>query len=500
MAASLPPAVINGCAVTRAYSIRQRRKPLRGFSASELASAAILRMMDQVRRTAVPQDIHGLPISTASTEAAAAFDRTMMGYVKYRAETPDHLQATLAADPDFGLAHCLKGYFAMLSYKQANLPAAVEAARTAQRLTATATARERAHVAALDAWISGDLDRTLAVWEAILAEHPTDVLAVRLAHFVNFWLGRPAEMRASIDRVFSKWGREYAGFATVLSCRCFALEECGDYAAAEPTGRAALEIDPGDIWGTHALAHVMEMQGRQEEGIAFLERLEPNWTGGNNLLHHLWWHRALFHFERREFDAVLDLYDRRFRNLASPLTRTQPDLYIDVQNAASMLFRLERQGIEPGDRWTEIADLAEQRLGDCLSAFTLPHWMMALAAAGRDEAAHRMLTGIREFGEGEGTVQRIVRDIARPICEAVLAHHHGEHATAVDLMRPVLPAMHELGGSHAQQDVLEQLFLDAAVRAGRAEDVRLLLARVASRHPLAPERRVGYAEAAGRFH
>src|SRR5262249_24501868 len=132
------------------------------FPAIELASAAILRMMEQVRRTAVPQDIHALPISTASTEAAAAFDRTMMGYVKYRADTPDHLQATLVADPDFGLAHCLKGYFAMLSYKQANLPAAVEAARIARRLTATATARERAHVAALDAWISGDLDRTLA--------------------------------------------------------------------------------------------------------------------------------------------------------------------------------------------------------------------------------------------------------------------------------------------------------------------------------------------------
>jgi hypothetical protein len=33
------------------------------------------------------------------------------------------------------------------------------------------------------------------------------------------------------------------------------------------------------------------------------------------------------------------LYDRRFRNLASPLTQKLPDLYIDVQNAASMLFR-----------------------------------------------------------------------------------------------------------------------------------------------------------------
>ena len=80
--------------------------------------------------------------------------------------------------------------------------------------------------------------------------------------------------------------------------------------AAEPSGRAAIEIDPGDLWGAHAVAHVMEMQGRHAEGIAWLDELEPNWEGGNNLLHHLWWHRALFHLERREFDAVLDLYDR----------------------------------------------------------------------------------------------------------------------------------------------------------------------------------------------
>ena len=55
-----------------------------------------------------------------------------------------------------------------------------------------------------------------------------------------------------------------------------------------------------------------------------------------------------------------------------------------------------------------------------------------------------------------------------------------------------------LGGSDAQQDVLEQLFLDAAVRANLEEDARTLLERVAGRHPEPPERRIGYAEAARR--
>ena len=440
------------------------------------------------------RDIHGLPISTASAQAASAFDRAIVGYLKYRADLPARMAEVFAADGEFGLAHCLKGYFAMLSYKQANVPTAMEAVQAARRLSANATPREQAHVVALDAWIGGDLDRALVIWEEILRAHPLDVLAFRLAHFNNFWLGRPQEMRASAERVAPKWGRDLVGYGTLLSCQCFALEECGDYAKAEPAGRAAIEIDPGDIWGTHAVAHIMEMQGRHAEGIAWLDELERHWDGGNNLLHHLWWHRALFHLERREFDAVLDLYDTRFRNLISPLTQAQPDLYIDVQNAASMLFRLELLGGDVGSRWTEIADKAEVRIGDCLSAFTLPHWMMALAATGRDAAAQRMLASMRAFGTSAGTVNRIVGQVALPVCEAVLAHRQGDHARAVALMRPVLVDMHQLGGSHAQQDVLMQLFLDTAVKADCADDVRLLLRQAGRSTELSS--RVGYLAAA----
>jgi tetratricopeptide (TPR) repeat protein len=438
-------------------------------------------------------DIHGLPISTGS-EGAAAFDRALMGYLKYRADAGERLAQVFTADGEFGLAHCLKGYFAMLSYKQANVPVAAEAAQTARRLSAHATPREQAHVAALDAWIGGDLDRALGTWEQILSEHPLDVLAFRLAHFNNFWLGRPADMRASVERVKPKWARDLPGYGTILSCHCFSHEECGDYATAEPSGRAAIEIDPGDVWGTHAVAHIMEMQGRHAEGIAWLDELERNWDGAANLVHHLWWHRALFHLERREFDAVLDLYDRRFRNLAGPLTLAQPDLYIDVQNAASMLFRLELLGIDVGNRWTEVADKGEARIGDCLSAFTLPHWMMALAASGRDVAARRMLDAMRACGKGEGAVAKIVGQVAVPVCEAVLAHRKGDHKCAVELMRPILGEMYRLGGSHAQQDVLMQLFLDSAVKADCADDARFILEKAGRGGDLS--KRVGYAAAA----
>ncbi len=445
------------------------------------------------------QDLHALALTTTSAAAERAFDETLLGYLKYRADTPKRLEALLEADPEFALAHCLKGYLLMLAYKQATIAAARACAATARKYAAKATPREQAHVAALEAWIEGDLERMLRIWEAVLVEHPHDVLAFRLVHFNNFWLGRADAMAASVESVLPHWSAELAGFGTLLSCRAFAQEECGNYAIAELAARRALELDAGDLWAAHALAHVFEMQGRRSEGLAMIAAAERHWQGANNLVHHLWWHRALFHLEQGDFAAVLSHYDTRFRDPSAPLVRAQPDLYIDIQNAASMLFRLERQGVDVGARWAEIADHAEARIGDCLSAFTLPHWMMALAATGRDAAAERFLEAMRDFGAGTSLTAAVVRDCALPVSEAVLLHARRQHAEAVARLRPVLGGMYRLGGSHAQQDVLEQLFLDAALRADLETDVGLLLERVAGRFPVPPARRIGYAAAARRF-
>lgn len=453
------------------------------------------------------RDAQGNAVSTASAQAAGAFDHAVAGYLGFRADTGVRLGPMLEADPGFGLGHVLKGCLLMAPFDAALVPRAAESLDAARRCLSrgAATERERAHAAALGHWVEGSVGGALADWEEILDEHPRDVLAFRLHHFNAFWSGRPDRMLASVERVVPFWPADLPGWGSVLGCRAFANEECGDYVVAEAAGREALDLDPGDLWAAHAVAHVMEMQGRRGEGIGFLDGLERHWAGGNAITHHLWWHRALFHLERREFAVALGLYDRRFRDLAAPLVRAMPDFTTDVQNAASMLFRLELQGVEVGGRWAELADKAEARIGDWLSPFTLPHRMMALAAAGRWEAAARMLEALREAGRGgnrmgpaSGREAALLREAALPACQAVLAHRRGDFAGAVAALRPALGALPRLGGSHAQQDVLEQLFLHAAMRAGSTEDARTLLERVAGRRPVPPERRVGYAEAARR--
>ncbi len=440
------------------------------------------------------QTAQGLPVTIASAEAARAFDAVIEAFLKYRLDAPQKLKAALTLDPEAPILHVMKGAFAMLAYKAAAIPSALAAADRAESLSPNA--REAAHIAALRAWVAQDMEQALAIWDGILAESPTDIMAFRLHHFAAFWMGRADVMRDVAERSIPAWGPGLPGYGSMLACRAFAAEESGDYTLAEAAGRQAVALDPADLWAIHAVAHTLEMQGRRGEGVAWIEGLKQNFAGTNNIRHHVFWHQAMYHLELGDHAAVLRLYDEGFRDLNSEVTQMQPDLYIDCQNAASMLFRLQRQGVGVGERWVELADKAEKRIGDNLSAFTLPHWMMALTATGRLDAAQRMIASIEVDGRGNTNAAQTLREAALPVCQAILARARGDSAGAVAIMRPALGGMYRLGGSHAQQDVLEQFFLAAAEEAGDEAAQRLLLERVAGRHPVAPQRRVGYAAAA----
>lgn len=444
----------------------------------------------------MPRDAQGLPLTTASAGAATLFDDAVHSYVRYRVEAIDRLHAALADDPEAPLALVLHGAFLLFANRADLVPEAARVAATAQRTAARATPRERAHAAALAAWVADDMDRAVALWEAIMAEHPRDLLAFRLHHHNTFWIGRRGAMRRASLAVLPHWSGAVPGWPSVLGCHAFACEENGALLEAESMGREAVALAPDDLWAVHAVAHVLEMQGRRAEGIAWIDKLAASIEGGNSLRHHLSWHQALHHLECGDWAAALRLYDRGIRDLDGRLTRLAPDLATDVQNAASLLFRLQRHGVDIGDRWAELADKAEQRIGDCRSAFTLPHWMMALAATGRVAAGQRMLAAMRDFAaSGHGHTAKAVTQAAIPACEALLYRAQDSPAAAVAALRPALDAFGLLGGSHAQHDVLEQLFLDVAVRAGAADDVRLALERAAGRYALPPARRIGFAAA-----
>ena len=82
----------------------------------------------------------------------------------------------------------------------------------------------------------------------------------------DFLLSGAAQMRDRLARAMRDWDPDVPGYGYVLGTHAFALEETGDYARGEESGRKAVEINPRDVYAIHAVAHAMEMQGRQEDG------------------------------------------------------------------------------------------------------------------------------------------------------------------------------------------------------------------------------------------
>jgi len=313
-------------------------------------------------------DARGLAVTAASPDAVAALDATVAAYCGMRRDTGDTLKRALAADPDFLFAHTLKGYFMMLFAKRdfvARATQSLAAAEAAARAVG-GTARERSHLAALGDWVHGDWRGALARWEAILLDHPRDLVALRLAQYSLLYEGDSEGLRDSVARVLYAWDEGVPGYGFVLGAYAFGLEEAGDYAAAERAGRRAIAINPADVWAAHAVAHVFEMQDRQREGIAWIDGLDREWGELHNFVFHIRWHRCLYHLELAQYDRVLDLYDREIRAEST-------DEYLDISNAVALLWRLEQLGVAVGTRWAELAERSASRLDDHVLVFADLH-------------------------------------------------------------------------------------------------------------------------------
>jgi hypothetical protein len=442
-------------------------------------------------------DARGLPLSTDSAEAAALFDRAVEHYLKYHLDTMHLVNETLAADPGFVMGYCLKGYLMLASANPAHRPAIAASLAAAEAGAAVATPRERRHVAALAAWRRGALGDAFAIWRDLLDADPTDLLAVRICDTTHFRYGQTQAILEQADRLAPTWSPDLPGYDCFQSVWAFAHEEAGDTAGAERAIDSAYARDPTNFFTHHVKAHILEMESRPREGNDWLAAQTGYWPIGNNLVHHLWWHRALMQLDLGERDAVLASYDSNIRNLDAPLTKAAPDQFNDLQNATALLWRLELLGLDVGGRWDELADKAEARIGDTAYLLLPPHLMLALAATGRDAAAARFLAALRaQAADKSAWAAEPIGEVVVPVCEAGLAHRRGQHARVVALLAPLQEQIRLLGGSAAQRDLFRQILIDSAMKSDRRDVVAAMIARETATRTVPPTQRAGYAAAA----
>ena len=422
------------------------------------------------------KDLRGLAVSTHNTRSLDRFEAALEVLQGYYGDPLTVIDHALADDPGFAMGHALRAGLMITAGDGTVAPLLRQSVEAGEALHATANVRERRHIAAARAWLEGDFARAVQSYGDIVVDYPRDVLALQVAHIGDFLLGQSTLLRDRIAQVLPHWNAHLPGYGYVLGMHAFGLEETHRYEQAEERGRFALELNPRDPWAVHAVAHVMEMQGRVDEGIGWLRGREADWSRDNMLAIHNWWHLALFHLELGHTREVLALYDTRIREQPSAVA-------LDLIDACAMLWRLHLRGIDVGGRWSDLADAWQARGAAGFYAFNDTHAAMAYLGAGRDEALADLLARMGDAAAGSGTNAMMARDVGLPVTEGLVAFARHDHARAVELLLPVRQIAHRFGGSHAQRDVINLTLIEATLRGGQAN---LACALAAERMELKP--------------
>ena len=184
--------------------------------------------------------------------------------------------------------------------------------------------------------------RRTRVYGEILIDHPRDTLALQIAHALDFYLGHRRCSATAIARVLPHWASRCPDYGYVLGMHAFGLEETGDYGRAESAGRKAVARNPGDVWAIHAVAHVMEMQGRTREGIQWLagtrRRLGPPTTCSRSTTRGI---------SRSSTSTSASTTGCSRVRRADPRRQSRPSA-LDLVDASAMLWRLHLRGVDAG--------------------------------------------------------------------------------------------------------------------------------------------------------
>ncbi|NMG29418.1 tetratricopeptide repeat protein [Aromatoleum evansii] len=420
-------------------------------------------------------DLAGNPLSATDDAAFAHYARALQEFHCYRSDPVATINAATAIQPDFVMGHVLHAWLHLLGTEPEGLAVARDDA--AKAAACAPNRREQAHLDAIAHFAGGRWEAAGRVLEDLAIEWPRDILALQAGHLVDFYRGDSRMLRDRIARALPAWDASLPGYHALLGMHAFGCEETGDYRRAEAQGRRALELEPGDSWAHHALAHVIEMEGRSADGIAWMRERRPHWAEDNFFAVHNWWHLAMFHLDRDEIDEALALFD-------GPIHGPRSVLMLDLIDASALLCRLQFTGIDVAARWASVADCWRTSARPGLYSFNDLHAMMAWLGAGQDASAGDWMAAQRHLDAAKiGDHAALGTAVGEPLLRAFADLAAGRYEAAIETLRTVRPIAHRFGGSHAQRDLIDLALVEAALRGGRAPLARALINERLARKP-----------------
>jgi hypothetical protein len=410
------------------------------------------------------------------TDSLQRCRRALEMALTHRGNPALEVERVLADDPECVFGHCLRAALIVCADQAAARSSLAVSVAAIEAACPDADDRAHRHAAAARAWLDGDSSLAVERYGAIVVDWPRDILALVVAHALDFRLGRRRMLRDRIAQVLPEWHAAMPGYTSVLAMYAFGLEENSQYRRAEEIAWRALALDPRHPGAIHVVAHLMEMQDRACEGLAFLAATESAWAEHTGFSVHLAWHRALFHLDANDPESALTTYDAQIANArASDMSA--------LADASALLWRLQLRNIEVGRRWRLLADCWEMQPLGGARPFYVVHAMMAFAAAGRRAAAARIFKALPPAQTSEASPSLPEEALAPPLCQALLAFASSDYTACIELLVRVRHITHRCGGSLAQCDLIHLTFTEAALRARQARLACALVAERVARKP-----------------
>lgn len=342
-------------------------------------------------------DRWGVPVRGGHEQAVAGLDDAVESLVALAGDPAAGADEAVAIGPDLVLGQVYRAYLSLYSTNAAGVADATKILDDLEGAEDRTGPREALHLQAARSWAAGNWTEAARSLERALVLNPRDMLALKVAQDLYFFLGRRLNLRDVAARVLRAWPADQPGWGYFQGIYAFGLEENADYRQAEARARTALDENSRDVWAVHALAHVFEMEGRQQDGVAFLMTTKPDWESSYFAVHN-WWHRALYHLELGEVGEVLALYDQHIRARRSAE-------WLHIADAAALLWRLSLFGADIGERASQLASDIEPLMDEApVYCFNDWHAIMALGLDGRHQRNEKILTDNRRLTVGTNRV------------------------------------------------------------------------------------------------
>ena len=414
-------------------------------------------------------DRYDLALSTASAAARdACVQATDLALTFYPGAVEAYDRA-IAADPAFALAHAGK---AQVLLRQGDVAAARAALAAAKDAATGLSEREASHIGFFDLVLSGKTDAAIAASYTHLASWPRDALVVSTTANPNGLIGGSGRIgqKRQVAVLMDSLAPHYGDDFWFLSYHAMALSEDGRLAAARPKIERSVALNPNNAHGAHGFAHVCYESGEPDTARAFLSSWFTTYPRDGFFYGHLSWHFSLVEIQAGNWEQALRLYQD-----AIVLDRHSGGPQQKMSDGAAFLWRSELAGhARDAASWRRLYDYANSALPRPGSGLADLHVILAQAVIGDDAGLDARCGQMEELArEGRYPSGSYLPTLARGFA----SFERGDFTGAIEAFAPLVGQNERIGGSRAQQDLIEFTLLKAYLNANRLEEARHLLSK-----------------------